>query len=132
DDLRRGRPTNHRVFGEALAILAGDALLTDAFGVLGAGPEPVRARLCAELARSAGATGMVGGQADDIREDRPRTVEFVESLHRRKTGALIAVSCYGGALAAGGGARELHILREYGTHVGLAFQIVDDLMDLAG
>jgi geranylgeranyl diphosphate synthase type II len=132
DDLRRGRPTSHRVFGEALAILAGDALLTDAFGVLGAGPEPVRARLCAELARSAGAAGMVGGQADDVREDRPRTLEFVEALHKRKTGALIAVACYGGALAGGGGPRDLHILREYGMHVGLAFQIVDDLMDLAG
>jgi geranylgeranyl diphosphate synthase type II len=132
DDLRRGRPTCHRVFGEALAILAGDALLTDAFGILGAGPEPSRARLCAELARSSGAAGMVGGQADDIREDRPRTIEFVESLHKRKTGALIAVSSFGGALSAGGGPKELHVMREYGIHVGLAFQIVDDLMDLAG
>lgn len=132
DDMRRGRPTNHRVFGEALAILAGDALLTEAFGLLGAGPEPVRARLCAELARHAGAAGMVGGQADDVREDRPRTVEFLESLHQRKTGALIAVSGFGGALAVGAGPRELLAVREYGLHVGLAFQIVDDLMDLAG
>ena len=89
DDLRRGRPTCHKVFGEAMAILAGDALLTEAFGLLCRSGEPAAARLCQMLARAAGARGMVGGQADDVREEWPRSLEFLESLHRRKTGALI-------------------------------------------
>jgi geranylgeranyl diphosphate synthase type II len=132
DDLRRGRPTNHKVFGEALAILAGDALLTEAFGLIGRGREPQRARLCARLAAAAGAAGMVGGQADDIREDALRSLEDLEALHLRKTGALIAVSCAGGALAAGAAETVIDSMQEYGQHLGLAFQICDDLMDVTG
>jgi geranylgeranyl diphosphate synthase type II len=132
DDLRRGRPTNHKVFGEAMAILAGDALLTEAFALLARGKEPSRARLCAMLAAAAGAGGMVGGQADDVGAEAPRTVEALEALHRRKTGALIAVSCAGGALAAGASEPSVEALESYGRHLGLAFQICDDLMDLCG
>jgi geranylgeranyl diphosphate synthase type II len=132
DDLRRGRPTNHRVFGEALAILAGDALLTEAFALLARGADPLRAALCAQLAQAAGALGMVGGQADDVREKWPHSLEFLESLHLRKTGALIAVSCAGGARAAGAKDAAAAALQDYGQHLGLAFQICDDLMDLAG
>ncbi len=132
DDLRRGRPTNHKVFGEAMAILAGDALLTEAFALLARGKEPSRARLCGMLAAAAGASGMVGGQADDVGVEAPRTIEALESLHRRKTGALIVVSCAGGALAAGGDQHSVKALETYGQHLGLAFQICDDLMDLCG
>jgi geranylgeranyl diphosphate synthase type II len=121
DDLRRGRPTCHKAFGEALAILAGDALLTEAFAQLGRGADPVRAEL-----------GMVGGQADDIRADGQETLQALESLHRRKTGALIEVACVGGARAAQAPEREVELLAEYGRRVGLAFQIRDDLMDQDG
>lgn len=132
DDLRRGRPTNHKVFGEAMAILAGDALLTEAFGLLASGPEPVRAQLCAALAAAAGARGMVGGQADDIRDEPGRTLEALESIHHRKTGALISVACAGGALAGGGSEEAVERLRRYGLHLGLAFQIQDDVIDVSG
>ncbi len=132
DDLRRGRPTNHMVFGQALAILAGDALLTEAFAVLARGADPMRASLCTLLAKAAGAQGMVGGQADDVREKWPNSLEFLESLHLRKTGALIAVSCAAGGKAAGASDSQIAALDDYGQHLGLAFQICDDLMDLAG
>ncbi|MBI5545590.1 MAG: polyprenyl synthetase family protein [Deltaproteobacteria bacterium] len=132
DDLRRGRPTCHKVFGEAMAMLAGDALLAEAFRVLCRGSEPQRLQLCSLLATASGAHGLVGGQADDVREEWPRSLEFLESLHRRKTGALIAVACAGGAVAAGAGEREVCAMHDYGMHLGLAFQIIDDLMDLAG
>jgi len=132
DDLRRGRPTSHKVFGEAMAILAGDALLTEAFGLVARAGQPVCARLCAALASSAGATGMVGGQADDIRTPWPESLEFLEALHLRKTGALIAVACSGGARAAGASDMQADALYDYGLHLGLAFQICDDLMDLVG
>ena len=132
DDLRRGRPTCHKVFGEALAILAGDALLAEAFALLCRGSEPERARLSLMLATAAGARGMAGGQADDVREQWPRSLEFLESLHRRKTGALIAVACSGGARVAGATDAQVGAMQDYGEHLGLAFQIIDDLMDLAG
>lgn len=132
DDLRRGRPTCHKVFGEAVAILAGDALQAEAYALLCRGAEPLRARLCAMLAEASGARGMIGGQSDDVRADWPRSLEFLEGLHRRKTGALIAVSCSGGARAAGGSDAQVAAMQDYGIHLGLAFQIMDDLMDLAG
>lgn len=132
DDLRRGRPTSHKVFGEGLAILAGDALLTEAFALMARGADPLRARLCAMLAEASGACGMVGGQADDIRSPWPHSLEFLEQLHLRKTGALIAVACAGGARAAGAGDMQVSATQDYGYHLGLAFQICDDLMDLAG
>lgn len=130
DALRRGRPTNHKVFGEAMAILAGDALLTEAFGLVGRGPEPVRGALGSELARAAGAFGMVGGQVLDIAPDRPAELEYLTRLHRLKTGALIRGACRMGARAAGGGEAELEVAENYGDAVGLAFQIEDDVLDV--
>jgi geranylgeranyl diphosphate synthase, type II len=132
DDLRRGRPTSHKVYGEALAILAGDALLTDAFAMVATGPESeraVRAQLVSELALAAGAGGMVGGQVLDIAEDRPAEEAYLLKLHGMKTGALIKAACRMGAIAGGGG--ELQAAELYGAAVGLAFQIADDLLDLS-
>src|SRR6185295_3648660 len=97
DDLRRGRPTSHKAHGEAMAILAGDALLTEAFALLANGPESSRRMLCAELGQAAGAGGMVGGQVLDIAEDRPAEEGYLRKMHRLKTGALIRVACRMGA-----------------------------------
>jgi geranylgeranyl diphosphate synthase type II len=144
DDLRRGQPTCHKKFGEALAILAGDALQSLAFEVLAEGyPGPTAAACCLELARASGAAGMVGGQVDDLAwEQAPegpgRTLEDLEFLHTRKTGALFRASLKLGALAAH--AHELsppdpELLRRfdaYGRCLGLAFQITDDLLDVEG
>jgi geranylgeranyl diphosphate synthase type II len=130
DDLRRGMPTSHVKFGEALAILAGDALLTDAFSLLAGGAEPSRLQLCRELAAGAGGSGMVAGQVLDIAEDRPAEEAYLTRLHRLKTGALIRASCRMGVLAAGGGAEALGAAEAYGDAVGLAFQVADDLLDV--
>lgn len=139
DDLRRGRPTCHRAFGEATAILAGDGLLTEAFAVLAGGSEPVRARLVALLAASAGAAGMVGGQQLDLEmEGRLASrgplpgLEAIEEIHRRKTGALLTAATEGGALAAGASEETVDALRRYGQALGLAFQIADDVLDVVG
>jgi geranylgeranyl diphosphate synthase, type II len=137
DDLRRGRPTCHKVFGEALAILAGDALLTLAFEVLSRLPGVVAERriwLVEELSRAAGTVGgMIAGQVHDIEGERqaPSAV-LLESIHRAKTGALLRASVRMGAIYAGVSAVELAGLSEYGEHVGLAFQIVDDVLDVEG
>lgn len=133
DDLRRGRPTSHKVFGEAMAILAGDALQTDAFALVSRGPEQeqaLRGRLVAELAIAAGSTGMVGGQVLDIADDRPATLEYLNRLHRAKTGALIKAACRMGAIAGRGDAAALAAAETYGDAVGLAFQIADDVLDV--
>jgi geranylgeranyl diphosphate synthase type II len=130
DALRRGRPTNHKVFGEAMAILAGDALQTEAFALLADGEEPVRARLCLELSRAAGAYGMVGGQVLDIAEDRPGELPYLVRLHALKTGALIRAACRMGVIAGGGTVSALEAADRYGAAVGLAFQIADDLLDV--
>lgn len=131
DDLRRGRPTNHKVYGEAMAILAGDALLTAAFEVLTNGPElALRGRLCAELAFASGAAGMVGGQVLDIAEDRPAELTYLQRLHSLKTGALIKAACRMGALAGGADDAKLAAASEYGDAVGMAFQIADDILDV--
>lgn len=135
DDLRRGRPTCHKVFGEATAILAGDALLALAFQVLAEGIEPpaVAARCCAALARAAGPRYLVGGQADDMASLPPEAgMEVLESIHARKTGAMMEVSLRLGAMAAGASPDEESRLQEYGRRIGLAFQITDDLLDIRG
>ena len=136
DELRRGRPTCHVAFGEATAILAGDALLTLAFEILArhVRPEAVAARCCAALAKAAGATQLVGGQADYLAgEFSAGGIEELESIHRRKTGALIQASVLLGALAAGvGGGAKLAGLERYGAEIGLAFQIQDDILDVEG
>lgn len=135
DDLRRGRPTCHKVFGEAMAILAGDALLALAFQVLAERirPAAVAAACCGALAEAAGPCQLVGGQADDI--DSPGAeagLETLESIHVRKTGALIRASLRLGGLAAGAEPAALAALDRYGRAVGLAFQITDDLLDVRG
>jgi len=133
DDLRRGQSTCHKKFGEALAILAGDALLTMAFGTLADEIQPPRAaaECCAALARAAGACCMVGGQADDVAGPDPCAgIDSLESVHRRKTGAMIEVSLKLGALTAGANQRQTTALAEYGRQLGLAFQIIDDLLDV--
>ena len=134
DDFRRGRPTSHRVFGEAIAILAGDALLTLAFRAVvdAGGGDSVRTLLVAELAEAAGAAGMVGGQAADmISEGGAVDVSTLEYIHGHKTGALLRAAVRIGALAAGADGGALALLTEYAERIGLAFQIVDDLLDAA-
>ncbi|MGV3624330.1 MAG: polyprenyl synthetase family protein [Archangium sp.] len=133
DDLRRGRPTSHKAFGEAMAILAGDALLTEAFAMLanGAANElALRGRLVGELAVASGAAGMVGGQVLDIDEDRPAELDYLNRLHRMKTGALIKAACRMGALSANATEAQLAAADRYGDAVGLAFQIADDVLDV--
>jgi geranylgeranyl diphosphate synthase, type II len=135
DDLRRGRPTCHKVFGEAMAILAGDALLTRAFETLAAleGVDDTRkARLVLELATSSGDLGgMIAGQVHDLEgEHQHPTAHLLERIHRAKTGALLRASVRMGAIYAGAGGEELTALSRYGEHIGLAFQIVDDLLDI--
>jgi geranylgeranyl pyrophosphate synthase len=131
DDLRRGRPTCHKVYGEALAVLVGDALLTEAFAVLARAPDG--ARQAAALARSAGAAGMVGGQALDL---DPTSAaggsELVERIHRRKTAALLGAAAEMGALAAAAPEDRLGIARSFGTALGLTFQATDDILDVTG
>jgi geranylgeranyl diphosphate synthase type II len=134
DDFRRGRPTSHKQFGEALAILAGDALLTEAFRVATssrAGREGRVAEVVFELARAAGAAGMVGGQVIDIEATgKSLTVEELEALHRAKTGELLLVSVRAGARLGGASDDDLARLDTYGRALGLAFQIVDDVLDV--
>ncbi len=134
DDLRRGRPSCHRQFGEASAILAGDALHTLAFEILGAFPDPARAAaLVRELSRACGTRGMVGGQAADLEaEGMAPSLPVVESIHRRKTGALLVASLRIGAVGAGAPSAVLARLTEFGERLGMAFQIVDDLLDEEG
>ena len=135
DDLRRGRPTCHKVFGEAMAILAGDALLTLAFEVLSRLPTigaDRKIRLVEELSRAAGTVGgMIGGQVHDLEgEGKKPTALLLESIHRAKTGALLRASVRMGAVYAGATKEELTALSQYGEHIGLAFQIIDDVLDV--
>jgi len=133
DDLRRGRPTSHKVFGEGLAVLAGDGLLTEAFGFVTEVGGPVGTALAHELASGAGAAGMVGGQLLDLdATDSKETVGAaqVERIHRAKTAALIGASTAGGAIAAEAKAEVVASMREYGIALGLAFQAADDWLDV--
>ena len=137
DDLRRGRPTSHKVFGEAMAILAGDALLTEAFVVLSRPNARLSAdqqiRVVHELASAAGACGMASGQVADLQAERDPSCPFgVETIHRLKTGRMIEAAVTMGAVLGGAGAEDLGRLRDYGRSVGLAFQIADDLLDATG
>jgi len=150
DALRRGRPTAHVVFGDGLAVLAGDGLLTEAFHVLAASPAPGapvgspepsaerRLEAIGRLARAAGIAGMVGGQAIDLlaagrvagRSATPLSAAALEDMHRRKTGALIRAAVTIGAVVAGAEARTVAGVDEYARDLGLAFQIVDDILDV--
>ncbi len=139
DDLRRGRPTTHRAFGEATAILAGDALQALAFEIL-ADPRTdpdaeTRAALCAGLARAAGLAGMVGGQMLDVEAETAAAAHSIEAIVRlqaMKTGALLEFSVEAGALLAGAGAAARAAFASYGRAIGAAFQIADDLLDAEG
>jgi geranylgeranyl diphosphate synthase type II len=136
DDTRRGRPTNHKVYGEAMAILAGDGLLTLAFEVVASHVKPpeVAAACCADLASAAGVCGMVGGQVADLEGENAgiSTVEQLEAIHLRKTGRLLRSALTMGARIARADVSALQSLDFYGKCVGLAFQIADDLLDVCG
>jgi geranylgeranyl diphosphate synthase type II len=139
DDLRRGKPTSHKIFGEALAILAGDALLTEAFHLL-TRPDLMkdvshrrRVRAICQVARAAGSFGMVGGQVMDMASQGQKIeTHLLEYIHSHKTGALIAGSVCAGAIVGGASAGEYQALRAYGEKLGFAFQIIDDLLDVQG
>ncbi|MEZ4598991.1 MAG: polyprenyl synthetase family protein [Syntrophotaleaceae bacterium] len=139
DDFRRGRPTCHKVYGEALAILAGDALLTEAFRLLSSPPEQDKvpgATVCRVLniiALAAGSKGMVGGQVVDMEsEGRDIDLPTLEYIHTRKTGALILASVQAGALLGGAGSESFEALSDYAEAAGLAFQVADDILDIVG
>jgi len=139
DDFRRGEPTCHKVFGEAMAILAGDALLTQAFVLLSSPetrallPQGASLKIIQIIASNAGSFGMVGGQAVDI-ESEGKAIDFptLEYIHTHKTGALILASVQAGALAGGADKEALAHLTRYGEAVGLAFQVADDILDVVG
>ncbi|TCP52854.1 geranylgeranyl diphosphate synthase type II [Tumebacillus sp. BK434] len=137
DDFRRGKPTNHKVYGEATAILAGDALLTQAFQVLGTieakGREAVLLRIVGELATAAGSIGMVAGQMADMENEGMKAdEERLAFIHAHKTGALLTASVRIGAIFAEADADQLQALTSYAQKIGLAFQIVDDILDVVG
>ena len=135
DEIRRGLPTCHVAFGEATAILAGDALQARAFEILATDIKPpsVAATCCRELAHTAGAAQLVGGQADDLFcEQIEGDAAMLDAIHRRKTGAMFVVSVRLGGIVAQTSAEKLQGLTEFGQHLGLAFQIVDDLLDEEG
>jgi geranylgeranyl diphosphate synthase type II len=134
DDLRRGKPTCHKKFGEATAILAGDALLTLAFETIAAAPTEAerRVRMVAEISKAAGTVnGMVGGQVADLEAEGKRVgAETLEYIHRSKTAALICASITAGAICAGAGVLDVERLRRFGETIGWAFQVTDDILDV--
>ncbi len=135
DDFRRGNPTNHKVYGEAIAVLAGDALLTAAFHQLACASFSAESRIRAVevLSSCAGETGMVGGQVLDIMsEERVCTEQEVLDIQSRKTGGLIRAACMMGVLAGNGSEEQLQKAAEFADHIGLAFQIRDDMLDVIG
>ncbi|ALF11472.1 polyprenyl synthetase family protein [Parageobacillus thermoglucosidasius] len=138
DDLRRGKPTNHKVFGEAMAILAGDGLLTYAFQVIAEANDArispmTKIRLIEELAKAAGPEGMVAGQVADIEsEGKQLSLEQLEYIHRHKTGKMLQYSVLAGALLADANNEQLRHLDLFASHLGLAFQIRDDILDIEG
>ena len=137
DDLRRGKPTNHKVFGEAIAILAGDALLTQAFylmthsGLMSAIPPEKLLQAAHDMTVAIGTSGMIGGQVVDIEsEGKSIDAETLEYIHIHKTGCLIKACIRAGAILSQAEADQLEALSNYGAHIGLAFQIVDDILDI--
>jgi len=139
DSLRRGRPTNHVVYGDGMAILAGDGLLTEAFALLSVEPRDPdlvsrKIRAIQTIASAAGASGMVGGQAIDLLAVGSSTFDeySLQDMHARKTGALIRAAAVAGAIMGGGANDAIAAVDEYGRHLGLAFQIVDDILDVEG
>ena len=134
DDLRRGRPTCHKAFGEAIAILAGDALQTQAYEVLARAqcPAEARVKIIEEIARGTGTIkGMIGGQVVDLESEHKKPdAEMLQYIHRSKTAALITACAVTGGVSAGGTDEQVKQLRCYGQSIGLAFQIVDDILDV--
>lgn len=134
DDLRRGKPTLHKVFPEAIALLAGDFLLTYAFEIIAtdsALSDSQKIKLIATLSQCAGGEGMIGGQVMDIEaENRSISLEEIENIHRNKTGAMIAASVIFGGIIADAAEEYLEVLKVYGYTIGLAFQIIDDILDV--
>lgn len=136
DDLRRGKPTNHKVFGEAMAILAGDGLLTESFSLIVNDSFPSaenKIRIVSELVKAAGAEGMVGGQAADMEgEAKNLTLEELQYIHENKTAKLLGFSIISGAILAGAPEEDINQLRQFAYHLGIAFQIRDDILDIEG
>ncbi len=139
DDFRRGKPTNHKVYGDAIALLAGDGLLTEAFSMMTSNEISERVspvilvKTVQLISLAAGCDGMVGGQVVDIQsEGKEPNFDIVKQMHARKTGALITASVTSGAVLAGAGEDEISLIRSYGEKVGLAFQIADDILDVEG
>ena len=130
DDVRRGKPTSHKVYGEAIAILAGDGLLTMAFELLA---RVENSQVVAEVARAAGVAGMVGGQVADLQSERHHLdADDLRDVHRRKTGALIRASVRAGSIVANANPAQLAALTAFGENIGFAFQIADDILDVTG
>lgn len=139
DDMRRGKPTCHKAFGEAVAILAGDGLLTEAFHLMGRKDlsrpvsSPALLKVIPMIASASGYQGMVGGQVVDIQsEGKEVDASVVEFIHTHKTGALITASVVSGALIGGGSAGQIESIQAYGQKIGLAFQVADDILDIEG
>jgi geranylgeranyl diphosphate synthase, type II len=136
DDYRRGKLTSHKVYGEAQAILAGDALLTESFSLITDNAylnADQKVRLLSVLSRAAGAEGMVGGQVEDLEgENKELTLQELESIHEKKTGKMLECSVLTGGIAAGASGDELLSLQLYARHIGIAFQIQDDILDITG
>lgn len=137
DDLRRGKPSNHKQFGEAAAILAGDGLLTEAFSMMLESNLPAErvVRAAARVARGAGPSGMVGGQAVDMDftgRSEGVALDKLKAMHAMKTGELITAACESGAILSGKGEEDERRAAEYGRNVGVAFQIADDILDVVG
>ncbi len=137
DDLRRGQPTNHKVFGEAMAILAGDSLLTEAFFIIADAAKPEQAKASLEvirrIAQASGSRGMAGGQAVDLLSEKKKiSVQELEKLHRHKTGKLIQVAIEAGAILANASPDQFGSLSRFGECIGLSFQIADDVLDIEG
>ncbi|WP_338082922.1 polyprenyl synthetase family protein [Fictibacillus nanhaiensis] len=136
DDYRRGKPTSHKVFGEAQAILAGDALLTESIALITDNKyldADQKVRLLSVLSRAAGAEGMVGGQVEDLEgENKDLSFKDLESIHEKKTGKMLECSVLSGGIAAGASEEELLSLQLYAQHIGIAFQIQDDILDITG
>lgn len=134
DDLRRGKPTNHKVFGEGIAVLAGDALLTEAFAILARLPENASysvADYVRELAEATGSRQLIGGQVLDLEgEGRQLTIEELRAIHNGKTSALLTAAIRLGAMSAAAASEQLAALTTYGQNLGLAFQIIDDILDI--
>ncbi|MEC2325133.1 polyprenyl synthetase family protein [Lederbergia lenta] len=136
DDLRRGKPTNHMVFGEAIAILAGDGLLTHGFQLIADDnhlSDQIKVKIISLLAKCAGPEGMVSGQILDIQgENKKMDIVELEYIHRHKTGKLLSFSVLAGAIIAGANDKQLALFEKFSQHLGLAFQISDDILDIEG